>query len=239
MDTIKNLDQSYATMRNIALAAIGLALVVIVTAGGLVMHAYGSVGQRVYVVGSQGTQAAMAAAPEEHTDFERRNLVRSFAQYMFAHDQYTFKDNLNAALPLIDEMGGRRIYEGFKKGDVLGNYVKFGARTTITIDSIVIDSRTRPSSGRLYLRQIAFVGDRQSQSVPMGCSFRFAETHRSNKNPFGLLLSSFDYFLYNPAMSKAEKAVLEEQARRDAEDLARAKAGAENAISGAASLPAQ
>ncbi|TLM88792.1 conjugal transfer protein TraK [Hymenobacter jeollabukensis] len=219
-------------MRNIALGAIGLALVVCLAAGGLVMYAYGSVGQRVYVVGSQGTQAALAANPEEHTDFELRNLVRTFAQYMFQHDQYTFKDNLNMALPLIDEMGGRRIYDGFKKGDVLGNYTKFGARTSITIDSIVIDSHSRPKSGRLYLRQRAFVGDRQSQPTPMGCSFRFAETNRSNKNPFGVILTSFDYFLYNPGMSKAEKQILEDQARRDAEDLARAKAGAAAAQAG-------
>jgi hypothetical protein len=231
-DKIKDLSSSFGSMRMVALCSLAVTLTVILACGALVMHAYGSVGQRVYVVGSQGTQAALAASPEEHTDFELRNLVRTFAQYMFSHDQYTFKQNLDMALPLIDEMGGRRIYDGFKKGDVLGNYTKFGSRTSVTIDSIVIDGSTRPKSGRIYLKQRAFVGDRQSQPMPMGCSFRLSETNRSDKNPFGVLITNFDYFLYNPGMSKVDKQIQEEQARRDAEDLAKAKAGAEAAVTG-------
>ncbi len=230
MDTLKDLNQTYSSMRIIALAAVGLAIVTAVISGALVFHAYGIVGQRVYVVGNGGTtQMALANSPEDHTEYEMRNLVRTFAMNMFGHDQYTFKNNLNTALPLIDDMGGRRLYDGFKKGAVLDNYIKFGARTTTTVDSIILDTQTLPVKGRLYIRQKAFIGDRQSKSLPMGMSFELTNTHRSNFNPFGLMITRFDYIPYNPEASEKEKRVLKAQEDRDQAQLEQAKAEAEAA----------
>lgn len=217
-------------MRLMALSAIAFALATAMAAGALVYHAYGSVGQRVYVVGLAGTtQVALADSPENHTEYEMRNLVRTFAQNMFAHDQYTFKPNLNTALPLIDDMSGRRIYSEFRKGDVLGNYIKFGARTTVNVDSIKLDTRALPIRGRLYLRQRAFIGDRMSKSLPMGMSFELTNTERSTYNPFGMMLTRFDYFPYNPETSEKEKAALKAQQQRDEAELQRLKQQAETA----------
>ncbi|MBG8556316.1 MULTISPECIES: hypothetical protein [Hymenobacter] len=230
MDSIKDLNQTYTSMRLVALAAVALAILTILVAGSLVFHAYGIVGQRVYVVGNSGTtQMALADSPEDHTQYEMRNLVRTFALNMFGHDQYTFKNNLNTALPLIDDMGGRRLYDGFKKGAVLDNYIKFGARTTATVDSIVLDTNSLPVKGRLYIRQKAFIGDRQSKSLPMGMSFELTNTHRSNFNPFGIMITRFDYIPYNPEASEKEKRVLQAQKDRDDALLQQAKAEAEAA----------
>lgn len=230
MSALKDLNHSYSTMRLIALGALALAVVVSLAAGALVFHAYGVVGQRVYVVGNGGsTQMALADSPEDHTQYEMRNLVRTFALNMFGHDQYTFKNNLNTALPLIDDMGGRRLYDGFKKGAVLDNYIKFGARTTATVDSIVLDTKSLPVKGRLYIRQKAFIGDRQSKSLPMGMSFELTNTHRSNYNPFGLMITRFDYIPYNPEASEKEKRTLQAQQDRDEALLQQAKAEAEAA----------
>lgn len=230
MSNLKDLNQTYSSMRLVALAAVGLAIVTMAICGGLVFHAYGVVGQRVYVVGNGGSTAmALADSPEDHTEYEMRNLVRTFALNMFGHDQYTFKNNLNTALPLIDDMGGRLLYDGFKKGAVLDNYIKFGARTTASVDSIVLDTNTLPVKGRLYIRQKAFIGDRQSKSMPMGMSFELTNTHRSNYNPFGLMITRFNYISYNPEASEKEKRVLQAQKDRDDAQLQQAKIEAEEA----------
>lgn len=230
MDSLKDLNQTYSSMRLIALSAVALAVVTVVAAGALIFHAYGIVGQRVYVVGNGGsTQMALADSPEDHTEYEMRNLVRTFALNMFAHDQYTFKNNLNTALPLIDDQGGKRLYDGFKKGSVLDNYMKFGARTTASIDSIVLNTNSLPVTGRLYIRQRAFIGDRQSKSLPMGMSFELTNTHRSNFNPFGLMITRFDYVPYNPEASEKEKRTLQAQKDRDDAQMLREKEAAEAA----------
>ena len=110
MSSIKNLGESFSAMRTVTLAAVATTLVTIVLAGGLVAYLTGVVGQRVYVVDASGTQPANAFNPDDHSQFEYRNLVRTWAGYMFAHDQYTYKDNLNEALPLIDENAFRAMY---------------------------------------------------------------------------------------------------------------------------------
>jgi len=230
MDKLKDLTQTYSTMRLITLSSLLVAAISVLAAVGMGIHAYGSVGKRVYVVGQAGTsQMAMADSPENHTTYEMRNLVRYFALNMYGHDQYTYKSNLNAALPLIDDAGGRRIYNDFKRQDVLGTYTKFGARTTVTVDSIVLNTQELPVRGKLYMRQTGFLGDRQSKSQPMGVAFELANTYRSEKNPFGMQMTRFDYFPYNPGMTAAEKRALDRQAERDAADLAAAQAAAEAA----------
>lgn len=224
MDSLKDLQKSYSSMRLVALGCIAFALVSVLVAGGLVTYAFGAVGQRVYVVGQGGsTQMALADSPENHTVYEMRNLVRTFALNMFAHDQYTYKTNLNTALPLVDDLGARRLYTDFKKQDLLGNYIKFGARTTITVDSIVLNTEALPVRGKLYMRQRGFIGDRQSQSLPLGCSFELTNTQRSTHNPFGMMLTRFDYFPYAPGVSDKEREILKAQAARDEAELQRAK----------------
>ena len=227
MAKLKDLTETYSSMRMVSILSMLTVIVTILAAGGLVMHAYGDVGQRVYVVGQGGTsQMALADSPENHTQFEMRNLVRTFATNMYGHDQYTYKTNLNTALPLIDDAGGRRIYTDFKRQDILGTYVKFGARTTVTIDSIKLDVSSLPVRGRLYMRQTGFLGDRQSKSQALGCSFELTNTYRSEKNPFGLQLTRFDYFPYNPAISAAEVRRLQAQQERDAAELEAARQAA-------------
>ncbi len=223
MDKLKDLTQTYSTMRLITLGSLLVAALSVLAAVAMGVHAYGSVGKRVYVVGQSGTsQMAMSDSPENHTAYEMRNLVRYFALNMYGHDQYTYKNNLNAALPLIDDVGGRRIYTDFKRQDVLGTYTKFGARTTVAVDSIVLNTQELPVRGRLYMRQTGFLGDRQSKSQPMGVAFELTNTYRSERNPFGMQLTRFDYFSYQPGANAAEKRALERQAERDAAELAAA-----------------
>lgn len=226
MSTVQNLDKSFTTMQRLVVLMAVMALAVTVMAGVMTAHAYEVSGKRVYVVGSAGTFSALSAAPEAHTDFEMRNLVRQFMKTMFAHDQYTFKANLDAALPLIDDTDGRRIYAGFKKGQVFENYVHYGARQVLDVDSIVLQTKLRPYTATAYCRQRIFMGDQQSTPTGLAAHFNLTEVSRSEQNPYGLMLTNFDYVPYAPPVTKDEQSFLKTQAAERAAKIAALKAAA-------------
>lgn len=211
--------------RLVVLMAI-MSLAVIIMAGVMVTHAYEVSGKRVYFAGPNGTFSALSAAPEAHTDFEMRNLVRQFMKTMFAHDQYTFKTNLDAALPLIDDMDGRRIYAGFKKGQVFENYVHYGARQVLDVDSIILQTKQRPFTATAYCRQHIFMGEQQSAPTGLAAHFNLTEVSRSEKNPYGLQLTNFDYVPYAPPVTRSEQDFLKAQANERAAKIATLKAAA-------------
>ncbi|UOQ83232.1 conjugal transfer protein TraK [Hymenobacter sp. 5414T-23] len=212
MDSAKNLSTSFSTMRNLAMGSVFALLLVSLAAGFLVYRAYENSGRRVYVVGQTGSVAALSApTTETHTAYEARNLVRNFMLTMFGHDQYTYKTNLDAALPLIEGRGGRRIYDGFTRGQVLQNYERYAARNVVTVDSVSIDMNHRPWSGRVYIKQRIFIGGEQKEPLPLAAKFNLAETNRSDANPYGMLITNFDYIPYNPQVSREELQALKEQ----------------------------
>ncbi|MCC2548511.1 conjugal transfer protein TraK [Hymenobacter sp. BT175] len=212
MDSAKNLSTSFSTMRNLAMGSVFALLLVSLAAGFLVYRAYENSGRRVYVVGQTGSVAALSApTTETHTAYEARNLVRNFMLTMFGHDQYTYKANLDAALPLIEGRGGRRIYDGFTRGQVLQNYERYAARNVVTVDSVSIDMNHRPWSGRVYIKQRIFIGGEQKEPLPLAAKFNLAETNRSDANPYGMLITNFDYIPYNPQVSREELQALKEQ----------------------------
>ena len=199
-------------MRNLAMGSVFALLLVSLAAGFLVYRAYENSGRRVYVVGQTGSVAALSApTTETHTAYEARNLVRNFMLTMFGHDQYTYKANLDAALPLIEGRGGRRIYDGFTRGQVLQNYERYAARNVVTVDSVSIDLNHRPWSGRVYIKQRIFIGGEQKEPLPLAAKFNLAETNRSDANPYGMLITNFDYIPYNPQVSREELQALKEQ----------------------------
>jgi len=214
-------------MRNVALLSLGALVLVALAAGFMVFRAYENSGQRVYVVSPSGSIAALAAGDNTHTIYEARNLVSNFMKTMFGHDQYTYKRNLDAAIPWIDSRGGNRIYEGFRKGQVLENYVRYQARNEVEVDSVNIDMEHRPWSGTVYIKQRIFIGGEQQKPFPLAAKFNLIETNRSNANPYGMLITDFDYIPYNPAISRQELERLqrEEDARKAALREAQAAGG--------------
>lgn len=220
-------------MQKLVVGACLFALIVAITASMMVAHAYEVSSRKVYVVGQGGTYSALNTAPEAHTKFEVRNLVRQFMTTMFAHDQYTFKAHLDAALPLIDDTDGRRIYASFKKGQVFENYVHYGARQVLDVDSIVVQMQERPFKATAYCRQRIFMGDQQSAPTGLAAHFNLVEVDRSEQNPYGLQLTNFDYVPYAPPVSKAESDFLKAQATARAAKVAELKAAA-----GATTTPA-
>lgn len=211
MDSAKDLSTTFSTMRNLALGSVLALLLVALASGFLVYRAYENSGRRVYVVSQTGSVAALSAGNDAHTPYEARNLVRQFMQTMFGHDQYTFKANLDAALPLIEGRGGRRIYEGFTRGQVLQNYERYAARNVVTVDSVLVDMSRRPWSGSVYIKQRIFIGGQQKEPLPLAAKFNLVETNRSDANPYGLLITNFDYIPYNPQLTREEQELLQAQ----------------------------
>lgn len=215
-------------MRNIAMGSLAALVLVVIGAGALVYRAYEGAGQRVYMVTQSGSVAALAAGNSNaHTVFEARNLVSSFMKTMFGHDQYTFKSNLDAAIPWIDTRGSNRIYEGFRKGQVLENYVRYQARNEVDVDSVIVDMEHRPWSGKVYVKQRIFIGGEQQKPFPLAAKFNLVETNRSDANPFGMMITDFDYIAYDPAISRqeAERLQQQEEARKAALRDAQAAGG--------------
>lgn len=210
MEPVQDVNKSFLTMRTMALSAMAFAFLEAVVFGFLLFRAYEDKGQQVYIASDNGSFAAVAATTA-HTPFEARNLVKAFMQTMFAHDQYSFRANLNAGLPLIEERGGRFLFESFERGQVLQNYVRYGARQTITVDSVKLNMQVRPITGQVYIKQIVFIGDQRSQSKPLAAKFALVDTDRSDRNPFGLLITDFDFIPYNPVVTQQEQEILREQ----------------------------
>lgn len=226
MSNVKDLNTSFRTMRTISLACI-IGFVVLAVASGYGFYKVTQdAGRRVYVVTNSGSAAALSVQEDTHTSFEARNMVKGFMKTMFGHDQYTFKQNLDAALPLIEGPGGRRIFENFNRGQVLQNYQRYSARSVLDVDSIYLDMKTRPYSSRVYTKQRIFIGDQQRQSLPMAAKFNLIETDRSDENPYGLLITNFDYIAYNPPVSREEKEFLQQQEAERQRRLRDAAAGA-------------
>ncbi|TGE22593.1 conjugal transfer protein TraK [Hymenobacter metallicola] len=211
MDSAKDLSTSFSTMRNLALGSVLALLLVALASGFLVYRAYENSGKRVYVVSQTGSVAALSAGTDAHTAYEARNLVRQFMQTMFGHDQYTYKANLDAALPLIEGRGGRRIYEGFTRGQVLQNYERYAARNVVTVDSVLVDMSKRPWAGQVYIKQRIFIGGQQKEPLPLAAKFNLEETNRSDANPYGLLITNFDYIPYTPTLTREETELLQAQ----------------------------
>ena len=210
-DSSQTLSMSYSTMRAVTFSSVAALVIVAVSAFFLVYRSNENAGKRAYFISQTGSVAALLAGNDVHTPFEARNLVGNFMRSMFGHDQYSFKANLDAALPWIDGVGGKRIYEGFTQGQVYSNYVRYSARSVVSVDSVVVDMQHRPWSGQVYIKQRLFIGSEQKEPLPLAAKFNLEETNRSDANPYGLLITNFDYIPYAPAMSRGEAELLKQQ----------------------------
>lgn len=192
------IDQSkrYGELRFIALGA--LALLIISNLGWVVFHLQEveKAGQeRVYVISPEGSFQAKILPRGQTTIFEARNHVSAFMQLMFSHDELSYGEHIEAALHLIEKSEGAAIFEDFQKGQVHDNYIKFGSRSEVQIDSIALNMQREPFEGAVYGRQYVIYQD-ERRPLPIGANFSLIKVPRSEKNPHGLLLQDWKFVLY-------------------------------------------
>ena len=151
----------------------------------------------MYVVSDGGTVAATLTGNYRPTVYEAKNHVRNFVALMHSHDAGNYVDRNNAALKLVDKKVGARLYNRMKRGGILEHYTRFNSRTEIEVDSVVVDMSVEPYKGSIYTRQL-YKYDTESKLIPIAADFEMIRTHRSEWNPFGLLITNFDYKAYTP-----------------------------------------
>ena len=149
----------------------------------------------VYVAGQGGTYPARLVEKGLPTIFEARNQVKQFCSLMFGHDADTYDEHIESALYLIDKEEGMTIYEDFQKGGVRDAYIKYNSRSFFEPDLVDIKMKDEPYEGQIFGRQVIHYGDTKKE-MPIGASFKLQRTRRSDKNPFGLILSDWKFILY-------------------------------------------
>ncbi len=195
--TAPNFNKAFRATQAIAITAVGLLVLSNFLWAGVYFAARRKGEERVYVVSDGGTVAATLASNYRPTIYEARNHARNFMSMMHSHDAGNYTERINAALKLVDKKIGARLYNRMKKGGILEHYTRFNSRTDIEVDSVVVDMSVEPYKGAIYTRQ-RYKYDTESETIPIAADFEMIRSHRSEVNPFGLLITNFDYKAYTP-----------------------------------------
>lgn len=183
-------------MKTIVLATIVSAFIACLVFAFLFVKMSNDKGERIYVVSDAGTFLAKRNDYGLRYDFEIKNHVRIFFQNLLEGDQYTFSKNVESALCLIDNVNGQKIYDQLQKGGFYELYKRENAHTKVTVDSIKVDMSDKPYKAKIWLKQSIYWSG-YSKDVPYAAVMQIVEDNRSERNPFGLLISEFYFIEYN------------------------------------------
>lgn len=212
LDTVGNFSKNFDTMRLITIASI----IAIVLCNIAWLYAYSlkdtEVGKRVYVVTDNGSFVASDKSEETVNQFEARNFLKVFMNNMFAHDASSFKRNIENGLNMINRKDGMRLYTDFKEGQVLETYVKYDSRSRIEIDSISLNMDVRPITGNVFAKQFTIYAGREIMT-PIGAKLTLDRIDRSEKKPYGLMISTFSFVNYNPQLPTTNPDIVQEEER--------------------------
>jgi hypothetical protein len=197
MEKVKDFNKAFRSMRMLtAISLIGFMCATLIYIFSYHYLKEAEEKQDVYVVTPQGTMQASLAQEEDINPFEARLLSELFIKQMFAHDQDTYTDHIEAALQLIDQPGGLMIAKAFEKGDVRNQYIRWGSRTSISIDSIRILNQSIPYNMVAYFRQQHYIGQEQKTELAIALKYDLIRTHRNRQNPLGLMMTRVDFIPY-------------------------------------------
>src|ERR1035437_2345372 len=154
--------------------------------------------KNVYVATQVGTFLAKRNDYGLRYDFELKNHVRIFFQNLLEGDQFTFTKNVDAALCLIDNVNGKKIYDQLQKGGFYELYKRDNAHTAIAVDSLKVKMNETPYKAKIWLKQSVYWAG-YCKAVPYCAVMDIVEDNRSEKNPFGLMITNLAFVEYNIA----------------------------------------
>ncbi|WKN44922.1 conjugal transfer protein TraK [Tunicatimonas pelagia] len=195
MSKVRDFNKTFKTMRLLAVICLLGFMAATVAFAFLYQRVQEYYQHRTYVITSWGTFPASYYDGRKVSRIEVQNHIETFVKNMFAHSAETYYEHINFALNLIDEESGKRIYHDFEEGDVHKNYVRYGSHTEIKLDSVVIDMRQLPIAAKFYALQEVHIGE-NVRTLPIAASFQVLQDYRHDKNPYGLLLTNFDFIAY-------------------------------------------
>lgn len=137
-----------------------------------------------------------AAIPDER---ERVNkdmclkLSELFVYNMFSHDQYNFDQRTKLSESLLAKKDYEFIMAGFinDEQNIYKLYEKYDARTYFELDSMSFNQDDK--SVVVFGQQIAVFGYGEESVSPLNCKFKIGKIDRSEKNPYGLQISEFNF----------------------------------------------
>ncbi len=195
MSTVRDFNKTFKTMRLLAIICLLGFMATTVAFAFLYQRVQEYYQHQTYVITSWGTFPASYYDGRKVSRIEVQNHIETFVKNMFAHSAETYYEHINFALNLIDEESGKRIYHDFEEGDVHKNYVRYGSHTEIKLDSVVIDMKQLPVTAKFYALQEVHIGE-NVRTLPIAASFQVLQDYRHDKNPYGLLLTNFDFIAY-------------------------------------------
>ena len=196
MEKIKDYNRAFKTMRIVTLASLAGFVMATIVYYFQYKNIVDTSREKIYVVTDKGSFAAYARDDRQVSPFEAQFLSEVFIRAMFSHDADTYDQHVADALNLIDEPSGLMIVESFESGDVKKNYIRWGSRTQVDIDSVRILNTGLPMKAEAYFRQHHYIGSEKKTELAIACQYELVKTHRHKKNPFGLLISQLDFIPY-------------------------------------------
>ncbi|MDF9801316.1 hypothetical protein OKW21_006625 [Catalinimonas alkaloidigena] len=204
MEKIKDYNRAFRTMKAVTLVSI----LGFISATVIYYFQYKQLvdtkNDQVYVVTDNGTLSAYLTEERDVTPFESKYLSEIFIKSMFAHDAETYDRHLDDALHLVDEPSGLMVVEQFDKGKVKDNYIRWGSRTEVFIDSVKILSNGLPAQARAYFKQRHYIGSELKTELAIALKYNIVKTYRNEQNPFGLQIADLDFVPYNQYKSENE-----------------------------------
>lgn len=170
---------------------------------GLLVKTQSDNDKNIYVATEAGTFLAKRNDYAIRQDFELKNHVRVFFQNLLEGDQFTFTKNVDAALCLIDNVNGKRLYDQLQKGGFYDLYKRDNAHTTISVDSIKVKMDQIPYKTKIWLKQSVYWAG-YSKAVPYCAVMDIVEDNRSEKNPFGLMITNLGFVEYNAGLPTSQ-----------------------------------
>ncbi len=160
-----------------------------------------------YFVTPEGTYPAHRRT---HTtdELEIQNFTRLFLRHAFAHNEFTYKDKLNQALLLMDRKSGLYLKSKFSEEAIYELYQHYNGVSTLLADKIAVNMDRYPYEVAAYYKTtLHFVGleGEEDQALSGGVYFQLSEVPRSEQNPYGLVISHFDFIAYEKEDAEEDK----------------------------------
>ena len=152
--------------------------------------------QKVYVrSGKSLFSANLESSSDSRNVYQARGLIETFTKLLFENNAENYRERLNAALTLITAKDGQAIVRGFNAEKVLENHVKYNSFSRLQVDSISINMNIIPYQCTVLMQQI-IVYDGKEVVNPIGAKFDLIPALYSDENPFGMLITNFNYITY-------------------------------------------
>lgn len=156
----------------------------------------------VYLLSSEHTLAAERTDGSFHrSNYELMAFAKVFLEKAFAHNEYTWEQNMTEVTDLMDKESARLFLSKMDES-IEALYKERNAISTVMLNEVEVNTATQPYEVLLYYTthlQFAATGEAiyEDASVEGGLYFQIKPLTRSPQNPFGMQVRNLK-FLQKP-----------------------------------------